>query len=117
MPAHQLKSIKNNLTLKFQEFLRKPDTRLLASIAKGLYSMATHHESAQELKKILLFTERELACLCFLVRGFSAKQIAQYLKISPRTVEVFIDRMKKKLEFSCKSQLIDWFWGLMPELQ
>lgn len=53
-------------------------------------------------------TQRETECLCYLVRGKTAKSIAQLLKLSPRTVEYYLDNIKNKLGCRTKSQLIEW---------
>lgn len=55
----------------------------------------------------LLLSQRELECLFFLIRGYSAKAIGQVLNISPRTVERHIDNMKMKLACNNKAQLIE----------
>jgi len=41
-------------------------------------------------------SERELSCAKYLIKGFSAKEIARILELSPRTVETFIVRLKLK---------------------
>lgn len=48
-------------------------------------------------------TSREKECLFELSSGKSAKRIARALSISPRTVEVHIDNIKRKLE--CRTRL------------
>jgi DNA-binding CsgD family transcriptional regulator len=51
-------------------------------------------------------TPREAECVFYLSSGHSAKKIAQLLTISPRTVEVYIDNVKKKLDCRTRIQLI-----------
>jgi DNA-binding CsgD family transcriptional regulator len=53
--------------------------------------------------KVILLTRQESACLFYLSQGYSAKIIARYLTISPRTVEIYIDHLKKKLD--CRTSL------------
>ncbi|MBA3661924.1 MAG: helix-turn-helix transcriptional regulator [Gammaproteobacteria bacterium] len=60
------------------------------------------HEVSQVLAK------RELECLYYLQKGRSFKEIATYLKLSPRTVEFYLQRVKKKLNCRTRSQLIDY---------
>ena len=41
-------------------------------------------------------TDREMEVLCLVVRGMSAKEIAQVLSIAPKTVERHIDHVRMK---------------------
>ncbi len=51
-------------------------------------------------------SKQESRCLKLLATGKSAKEIANFLNLSPRTVEGYIDHIKLKLGYSCKSALI-----------
>lgn len=53
------------------------------------------------------FTDRERDCLRYTVRGYSAKQVASILHLSPRTVEEYLNNIKRKLNIHSKSELID----------
>lgn len=55
----------------------------------------------------LSLSPRYQTCLFLLVRGKSAKQIASILKISPRTVETYLENIKFKLNCYSKSDLIE----------
>lgn len=61
-------------------------------------------------KKILLkdsyVTAREFECLKLLSKGASCKDIANTLKISPRTVETYFNRVKLRLNINSKKELI-----------
>lgn len=48
---------------------------------------------------------REHQCLCFLLHGFSAKETAKELSLSPRTIEFYLNTIKKKLGFISASDL------------
>ena len=54
-------------------------------------------------------SERELQCLCLLARGYTMKESAQELKLSPRTVESYLDNIKTKLNMD-RFQLIKLYW-------
>lgn len=55
--------------------------RLLNNEIGGLKSQITlQHDTAQ-------LTEREQQCLCYTTQGYSAKEIANLLYLSPRTIE------------------------------
>ncbi len=47
--------------------------------------------------------KREKQCLYYLVRGMTAKEIGRILNLSPRTIEFYIENMKKK--FSCSNRI------------
>lgn len=52
------------------------------------------------------FTNRELECIPLLLKSMSAKQIAERLKLSYRTVEIYINNLKTKTGTSNKNDLI-----------
>lgn len=52
-------------------------------------------------------SKRELECLRFLLRGKTAKDIASLLLLSPRTIEFYLDNIKRKMGVSSKSELIE----------
>ncbi len=51
-------------------------------------------------------TRRELQCLLELIRGRTAKETAEILFVSPRTVEFYLNNVRKKLGCHKKSELI-----------
>lgn len=53
-----------------------------------------------------LLTKRESECLFYIIRGESARMVANILKLSARTVEAHIDNIKYKLKCNNKAQLI-----------
>lgn len=55
----------------------------------------------------LKLTSRETECLFLLVSGKSAKEMAKFLEISPRTVEYYIENIKSKLCVSSRSEIIE----------
>lgn len=52
-------------------------------------------------------SKRERECLLYIVHGKTAKDIAKILGISNRTVESYIEHLKKKLHSLNKAHLID----------
>lgn len=54
----------------------------------------------------VVLTSREQECLEYTIKGFTAKEIAKKLQISPRTVEEYINQIKLKLDVSTKQQMI-----------
>lgn len=59
-----------------------------------------------DVHSLLPLTEKQKACLFFLIRGKSFKEIARLLQISPRTVECHFDAIKTKLHCDNKADLI-----------
>ena len=52
-------------------------------------------------------SQQELKCLRLLILGKTSKLIAQFLNLSPRTVEYYLDNIKNKLKVETKTQLIE----------
>ncbi|CDZ78385.1 DNA-binding transcriptional activator UhpA [Legionella massiliensis] len=51
--------------------------------------------------------KRETESLFYLMRGYTAKEIAQRLGLSPKTIEYHIEQLKNKLGCSKKSELVE----------
>lgn len=56
--------------------------------------------------KTRVLSHQQKQCLSCLMQGMTIKEIANYLKLSPRTVEHYIDAIKSKLHCSSRSKLI-----------
>jgi DNA-binding CsgD family transcriptional regulator len=54
----------------------------------------------------MMFSPRQMDCIKLLVQGFSAKEIAKQLSLSPRTVEDHLIALKRKLKAKNKAELI-----------
>ncbi len=52
------------------------------------------------------FTQRETQCILLLLKGYTMRQVAIFLKLSARTVEYYTKNMKRKLQCRTKSELI-----------
>jgi len=52
-------------------------------------------------------SKREVECLFYLMRGKSARETGIALHLSQRTVEIYLDRLKDKLNCRKKSELIE----------
>jgi DNA-binding CsgD family transcriptional regulator len=53
-----------------------------------------------------LLSERESLCLFHLCKGYTLKEIAKIIGLSPKTIETYIDRAKQKFKSKNKSELI-----------
>lgn len=60
-------------------------------------------------------SKREKEVLSFVVRGMTAKMIANQLIISPRTVEQHVENIKNKTGTYSKNQLMNTFSELLVE--
>jgi DNA-binding CsgD family transcriptional regulator len=54
-------------------------------------------------------TSSELICALYFTLGLTIKEVAQKINLSPRTIEVHLARVKEKLGFQSKSQLVQLF--------
>ncbi|MBV8801706.1 MAG: helix-turn-helix transcriptional regulator [Gammaproteobacteria bacterium] len=55
----------------------------------------------------IYFSKQEVKCLRLLLTGKTIKLIAQHMSLSPRTVEFYIENIKRKLDVKTKSELIE----------
>ncbi len=62
--------------------------------------------STPSIKRRDILTRRERDCLVLSGRGHSEKEVAQQLDISPNTVRVHIENIKRKLGASNKSHAL-----------
>jgi len=74
----------------------------------------THHDPTHNMQHIFFnsfgdiqLTPRETQCLIHYVRGKSAKQIGILLNLSFRTVEHYLEKIKRKMRVTTKSELIE----------
>lgn len=54
-----------------------------------------------------LLSAREVECISYTLRGNTSKQIAKMLRLSHRTTEFYMSRLKNKLHCGNKSELIE----------
>lgn len=90
-------------------FGRQPFAEALSQISQYgfLNSKNPTHFLSGSFHNNTYLTKREKECIYYLIRGKTAREISQYLKLSPRTVESHIQNLKHKLNVSTKSELID----------
>jgi DNA-binding CsgD family transcriptional regulator len=69
-------------------------------------TIQTELAAATAVKRRDMLTRRERACLVLTGRGKSEKEVAQKLDISPNTVRVHIENIKRKLGASNKSHAL-----------
>lgn len=55
-------------------------------------------------------SKKELECLYYYVRGYTAKSISNYLKRSPKTIESHVEHIKEKLHTQNRAELLNVTW-------
>lgn len=76
-----------------------------------MYSDATNEFAPWEISngKNVVLSKQEISCVHYLCQGWTLKQIGKQLKISPKTVETYLERAKIKTHCSNKAQLVSIF--------
>ncbi len=64
-------------------------------------------ENSAQNNDLCGLTQRQADCLFYLTKGLTAKEIAQVIKLSPRTVEDHIERVKVKFHCLSRGDLIN----------
>ena len=72
-----------------------------------LPQMSIRHYNIDYHNKKISLTQREIESIQCLCHGYSIKEAARHLAISPRTVESYLNNVKDKLNLQKKSELID----------
>lgn len=87
---------------KFLRFLNQQ--RVKKAIKKEALSTQIVLKEHKRSKIMLSF--REMECLSYLARGYSAKEVAKILGVSSRTVEYHLQNIKLKTGLRYKSDII-----------
>jgi DNA-binding CsgD family transcriptional regulator len=53
------------------------------------------------------FSKQEIKCLRLLISGKTIRLISEHMSLSPRTVEYYLENIKRKLQIKTKSELIE----------
>lgn len=102
---------------RYRTLWRKPPIDFSAFFASQKEVDKVAFLQAHPVKKVPFFnkmghkqylTKKEYVCAQFLVRGKTAKEIAQLLLLSPRTVETHIDHLRMKTACHTKTELINY---------
>ena len=94
-----LKNLKENVLQK----------KALVSGLKDSFKLRKYPLSINNTKVYL--TARELDCLICLSKGFSYKEIGNFLRVSDRTVETHIQHIKHKLGVTTQTQLLKTYYS------
>ena len=83
------------------------DERFTTKEAIKNFSSSIKNEKSAYKFHINNLPKRELECAIFLAKGYTTKEIALSLDISPRTVEEYLNRLKSKLGAKNKFHLVN----------
>ena len=98
---------KNHKIIILPCFVEEPENNVLIKF-EGLDLAANFIPDTFSLSvrdKNIVLTRRELECLAFSLKGYSTKETAKILKISPKTIENRIYRTRNKLGHAPKVEL------------
>lgn len=82
------------------------ETVLVKDIKQGGYILSENFTKSISLNKQIKLTARESETLFLLIRGKTAKEIANILGLSTRTTEQYIEQLRAKFDCSSRSELI-----------
>jgi DNA-binding CsgD family transcriptional regulator len=102
-------SSENNIRIDFYEICQ-----LITSLLS--FNQPNHYSLKNLLKyalKNLPLSNREKECIYYLMKGKSNKAISNYLNLSPRTVESYMENILNKLALERKADIIDYIWSLI----
>jgi two-component system response regulator NreC len=77
----------------------------------GVQFMARHHHAPKVPSPGLdpsVLSERERQVIEMVARGFTCREIAEHLSLSPRTIETYRERIMEKLNLSHRSELVEY---------
>jgi DNA-binding transcriptional LysR family regulator len=89
----------------FKEFLQTQAARELLQSRVELYRA---YLETRSVKKSLPLSRREQEVIQGIVQGYTEREIAERLRISPKTVTTYHARVMKKLHLSHRSQLVQY---------
>lgn len=102
-----------NDRLLLQALLTQRSRFLNDLVIKTIHTEKNIHTDTSQL---LQLTPRELNCIPLLLEGYTAKEIAAQHRLSYRTVEGYIEILKKKLHARNKAELISKLWSFYQAL-
>lgn len=109
-PWTKKNEIANALSIKVPLFTRsKKNAGIigLSIILNGNISLPVFTLSKTEVPKdFSALTMRQLDCLYYLVLGMTIKEIAKVMKLAPKTIEHYFEKIKFKLSCQTRSELV-----------
>ena len=56
-------------------------------------------------------------CLGYLSRGMTHREIGKEMFLSPRTIEYYLNIVKKKTGSKTRSELVQWFFNTLSQVE
>jgi DNA-binding CsgD family transcriptional regulator len=108
--THPLNSLINNFYINEKELFENFVAKFYETLAPDLEYLSQHRfyvpgNYVKSDQNSLKFTQRQYECASLVLEGYTTKEIAEILTLSPRTVEQHIDRLREKLHAKNRSQL------------
>jgi DNA-binding CsgD family transcriptional regulator len=101
----QADHVSNDILQKLTRYVLAADKHFLAkNLGMQSYQLMENNPFVESEIK---FTKRQVECFFYIIRGYSATEIANILHVSKRTIENHIQAIKVKLGCNKKSELID----------
>jgi len=95
-------SEKNEHILFLQELIKQSMGLLLPQLTAA----GQEHYKIQHRGNVYILSLREAQCLCYLSMGYTSKETAREMKISPRTVETYLEKIRQKTNSRNKLQVL-----------
>ncbi len=93
------------LTQEYNAWVVKKGPLRIQNKVVGVIALSRYYNSLSTSKKDINYSIRQLQIISASFYGLSSKEIAKKLKLSPRTVEDHLTRLKDKVGFEKKSEL------------
>lgn len=87
--------------------LSPEESHLVGYVAGRETALQKAQAKCQDLQLFKTLTKRERECLLLLLKGKTAKEIANTLKISPKSVESYLNNAKVKFKCYTRTQLFE----------
>jgi len=78
-------------------------------ISSDTYDPTITETVYETFSKKYTLSKRQIECLFYMSFGYSMKETAQKINVSPRTIETHINALKEKLNVTLRSQLVCFF--------
>ncbi|MCS5711294.1 LuxR C-terminal-related transcriptional regulator [Candidatus Berkiella aquae] len=97
---------KMNLVKPLKKMVVTPEMR----VSMQHDTVASNQFFTENTRPFSFFSDREAACFRMILKGFSNEEISNSLKLSVKTVESYISRIKSKLQLSStnRNKIIQW---------
>ena len=91
---------------KLQAYLHSDNPCLVSSVVGEIEDLCLPHALDNQLVKL---TRQQSYCFLLLIRGYTAKQIAQTMKLSYRTIQHYTAAVYERLGFQNSRMLISHY--------